>query len=61
MATKEDLHILIDAKTVAWITNRTIVLINGDVFHCPIGWEAYGEPGTVSIHFEPPTPEFCNA
>ena len=61
MEPKEDLQILIGATAIAWVTNRTIVLMDGGVFRCPEGWEAYRMLGAVEIRFEPPTPEFCNA
>lgn len=61
MEPKDDLQILISTSAIAWVTNRTIVLVDGGVFQCPTGWEAYNTLGIVSIHFEPPTLEFCNA
>ena len=61
MKRETDLQIMIGADAVAWITNRTIILIDGTSFHCPDGWEAYNCPGYIDVRFEPSTPEFCNA
>lgn len=61
MKTKTELQLMIGADAVAWVTNNTIVLVDGTSFRCPDGWEAYANIGYIDIRFEPPTPEFCNA
>lgn len=56
-----DFALGVQVDGIAWITNRVIVLYNGDCVVIPNGWEATQLDGIVMIYFEHSDSEVFNA
>ena len=58
----DDFALGVVAASIAWITNRTIVMLDGSTIRIPNGWEAMPmADNTVVIVFYDETSEVTNA